>query len=226
MSGSTHKLNHNIQQIALFGCGGTGSHVAYGLARINHQLKQLGKPAFHVTAYDHDVVSYANIGRQAFYEPDVGHNKAKVLMERINFCYRTNWRAVPKKAPSSVTQDLFIACVDTVKSRESIAKSWRKKGCYMIDCGNARTSGQILIGQDRGDLPNIYDEHSDLIYGEEQQDEPGCVDPLKKQDLFVNNVVACHALNLIWTLLRWESLQVRGIFFDLARGISNPIKIQ
>jgi PRTRC genetic system ThiF family protein len=225
MNGS-HQLVTPIKEIALYGCGGTGSHVAFGLARINHALKQLGKSPFHVTAYDPDNVAYENVGRQAYYEPDVGHNKAKVLMERINFCYRTNWLGIPKKAPSSSKQDLTIACVDTVKSREQIAKSWRKKGSYMIDCGNSRTSGQVLIGQDNGDLPNIYSEHTDLIYGEEPQDEPGCVDQFHRQDLFVNSVVADNALHLIWRLLRWGSLEVRGVFFDLDKGISNPIKIK
>lgn len=120
---------------------------------------------------------------------------------------------------------MIISCVDTIESRESIAKSWLGKGTYMIDCGNARTSGQVIIGQFNGDLPNVYDEHSDLIFGEEPEDDVGCADEYFVQDLFVNSVVAVNALNLIWRLLRWESLKVRGVFFDTDEGICNPIKI-
>ena len=225
MSGSIHTLTKKIERIAVYGCGGTGSHIMNGLARINYALKQISKPGFHVTAYDFDNVSYDNVGRQAFYETDVGHNKAKVLTDRINLYYHTNWLGKPTKAPSSDKVDLFISCVDTVKSREAIAKSWHKPGTYMIDCGNARTSGQVLIGQYKGDLPNVYIENTDLIYGDEPEDEPGCVDQYFRQDLFVNSVVADNALHFVWRLLRWGSLEVRGIFFDLDKGVTNPVKI-
>ncbi|MBL18536.1 MAG: hypothetical protein CMC82_01730 [Flavobacteriaceae bacterium] len=212
-------------EISVYGCGGTGSHVINGLARINHALKQLDKDGIYVTAYDYDTVSHENVGRQAFYETDVGHNKAKVLIDRVNLYYRTNWKSVHTKAPSSSKCDMVISCVDTVKSRESIAKAWHKKETYLIDCGNSKTSGQVLIGQFDGKLPNIYNENPDLMYGEEPEEEPGCVDEYFRQDLFVNSVVATHALHFVWRLLRWESLEVRGVFFDLNTGVSNPVKI-
>ncbi|MEK9984510.1 MAG: PRTRC system ThiF family protein [Opitutae bacterium] len=219
-----HNLNKEIKDIAVYGCGGTGSHVINGLARINHALRQLNKPEIYVTAYDYDKVSHENVGRQAFFPADVGHNKAKVLIDRINLYYQTRWRSFPSKAPSSDKKDLVIACVDTVEAREGIAKSWQRKDTYMIDCGNARASGQVLIGQFDDELPNVYNEHKDLMYGEEPQEEPGCVDEYFRQDLFVNSVVASHALHFVWRLLRWGSLEVRGVFFDLDKGISNPIK--
>jgi len=220
-------IPRTISNISVYGCGGTGSHIINGLARINYALKQLDKPEIYVTAYDYDTVEYGNIGRQSFFESDVGHNKAKVLIDRINLYYRTRWRSVKTKAPSSSKDDLIISCVDTVKARESIGKSWYKKGTFLMDCGNSKTSGQVVLGQFDGELPNIYSEHSDLIYGEEpdETEEPGCVDPYFRQDLSVNSVVADHALHLVWRLLRWESLEVRGTFFDLNKSIANPVKI-
>ena len=220
-----HNLKTIIKKISVYGCGGTGSHMINGLARINYSLKQLNKPEFYVTAYDFDTVSYNNVGRQAFYDSDVGHNKAKVLIDRVNTYYKLNWKHYTTKAPSSSKDDMIISCVDTIKSREAIAKSWLKKEAYMIDCGNERTSGQVLIGQFNDELPNIYTENNDLIYGNEPTDEVGCVDQYHRQDLFVNSVVADNALNLIWNLLKWESLEVRGVFFDLRKGICNPVKI-
>ena len=220
-----HKITNSIETISVYGCGGTGSHVLNGLARISHALKALGKPSFHVTAYDFDKVEYDNVGRQSFYPADVGHNKAKVLISRINLYHNETWKAVTSKAPSSSKSDLVITCVDTVKSRESIAKAWYKKNAYLIDCGNARASGQVLVGQFLGKLSNIYTDNEQLINGEEQPDEPGCVDQYYRQDLFVNSVVASYALHFVWRLLRWESLEVRGIFFNLDTGVSNPVKI-
>lgn len=226
MTGSQHTLTKNISKIGVYGCGGTGSHVMNGLARINHALKQLDKPEIHVTAYDDDVVSYENVGRQAFYETDIGHNKAKVLCERINLYYHTNWMGIASRAPSSDKKDLVISCVDSVSSRERIAKSWQSKGTYMIDCGNAKTSGQVLIGQYKGELPNIYTEHDELIYGDEPaEEEPGCVDQYFRQDLFVNSVVSSYALHLVWNLLRWGKLKVQGVFFDLDKGVANPVTL-
>ena len=219
-----HILRKPIREVSVYGCGGTGSHVINGLARLNCGLKRIGKPEIYVTAYDYDDVSHDNVGRQAFYENDVGSNKAAVLIDRVNAYYRLRWRAMRVKAPSSSKCDMVISCVDTIKSRESIAKAWHKKGTYLIDCGNSRTSGQVLIGQFDGTLPNIYDENPDLMFGDEPEDEPGCVDEFFRQDLFVNSVVANHALHFIWDLLRWENLEVRGVFFDLKTGICNPVK--
>ena len=120
-----HMLTKSIKRIAVYGCGGTGSHVLNGLARINHALQQLNKPTIHVTAFDDDLVDHDNVGRQAFFPADVGHNKAKVLCERINLYYHTNWMGIASKAPSSDKKDLVISCVDSVKSCERIAKSWQ-----------------------------------------------------------------------------------------------------
>lgn len=222
-----HQVTEQIKEISVYGCGGTGSHIINGLASLHTALKQLGKPEIHVTAYDHDTVSHENVGRQAFFPCDVGSNKAKVLTKRINAYYQTRWLGIPSKAPSSDKKDLVISCVDTVASRERIAKSWQKKGTYMIDCGNARSSGQVLIGQYKGKLPNIYEDNADLIYGDEApDDEPGCVDQYYRQDLFTNRVVADQALHLVWRLLKWGSLEVQGVFFDINKGVCNPVKIQ
>ena len=215
-----------MNTISVYGCGGTGSHVLNGLARIDHALKTMGKKRFHVIAYDPDSVEDYNVGRQAFYPADVGQNKAKVLCDRINLYYHTRWRGVANKAPSSDKVDLFISCVDTIKSREAIAKSWHKKGTYMIDCGNARASGQVLIGQFDGELPNIYTEHEDLIYGEEPEDDVGCKDQYFREDIFINSTVAQHACNFVWNLVRWGKVKHGGTFLDLDQGIANSIKIE
>ena len=62
--------------VALVGCGGVGSQVLTGLARLHKALVSLGHPGgLHVTAFDPDTVSESNVGRQLFSPADVGINK-------------------------------------------------------------------------------------------------------------------------------------------------------
>lgn len=221
MPHTINNLSEDIVKIDIYGCGGTGSHVINGLARMAKALSDLNHPGIHVTAYDPDYVSHENVGRQAFYDADVGQSKSKILIERINLYYLQSWRAVRGSAPSSSRADICISCVDTKSSRKKISKSRFKKGAYIIDCGNARASGQVIIGQHRGDLPSPYE--AGLIDGDEP-DEPTCVDQYYRQDLYINSMVAGHALHFVWTLFRRNSLDIKGVFLNLESGITNPIK--
>lgn len=223
MAHTIENLSEDKVLIDVYGIGGTGSHIINGLARMSKALSDLNHPGIHVTAYDPDIVTHENVGRQAFYETDVGQAKSKVATERINLYYRQNWRAVKGVAPSRTDAKICIACVDTIKSRAKIAKAKFKDKAYIIDCGNARASGQAIIGQYQGDLPFPYEENKELITGEEP-DEPSCVDQYYRQDLYINSMVAGHALHFVWTLFRRTSLDIRGVFLNLERGITNPIK--
>ena len=57
----------------------TGSQVITNLARMSMALQALGHPGLHVTVFDPDTVSQANIGRQLFSETELGLNKAVSL---------------------------------------------------------------------------------------------------------------------------------------------------
>lgn len=74
--------------IFVIGAGGTGSQVATGLARISVALQALGHPGLHVTVFDPDTVTEANIGRQLFSGSELGLNKAAALVTRINRFFR------------------------------------------------------------------------------------------------------------------------------------------
>lgn len=219
--------NKTIRNIGVYGCGGTGSHVINGLAKINNELVRLNCGKIYVTAFDPDVVSHYNVGRQAFFPCDVGQNKAKVLTRRVNDYFHLNWSHRESKAPSSGQFDLVISCVDTKASRKAIAKSWYREGAYLMDCGNARTSGQVLLGQFKGELPNPYEENPQLWEGEEEEDDvPTCTDHLARQDLFINNEVAIQACHMVWEMTRFKQITKRGVFFDISKGICNPINIE
>ena len=72
-----HELTVNV-----IGCGGTGSQVLTALGRMNYALKKLGHLGLHVTAYDGDIVTAANCGRQLFSEQEIGCNKAEALITK------------------------------------------------------------------------------------------------------------------------------------------------
>ena len=222
MHNITSNLSESIVNIDVYGCGGTGSHVLNGLARMAKALNDLGHPGIHVTAYDPDTVSYENVGRQAFFDADVGQSKSKVLIERINLYFMQRWRHVKGNAPSYSRSKICIACVDTKLSRAKISKARYDKGTYLLDCGNARASGQVILGQHKGDLPSPYDDPM-LTEGDEP-DEPTCVDQYYRQDLYINTMVAGHAMHLVWQLFRRTSLDIRGVFLNLESGVTNPIK--
>ena len=70
--------------VFVIGAGGTGSQVVTCLARMGMALQALGHPGLHVTVFDPDTVTEANIGRQLFSEAETGLNKAVALVTRIN----------------------------------------------------------------------------------------------------------------------------------------------
>lgn len=221
-----HKVQGLIEdkvKIALAGVGGTGGHVLNGLARASHGLSRVGHPGIHVTAYDPDYVANTNIGRQIFTEYDIGQNKAHTAVNRLNTSMRTNWKGSPTKCPSSLHMvDILICCVDTKKSRSEISKAHLQDEAYIIDCGNSKDTGQVVLGQRKAELPNPYEEFKELTKGREDP-APPCADPYQHQDMFINQLVATYALDIVWRLLRRESITQRGCFTSLS-GVTRPIE--
>jgi len=73
----------NPVTVTLIGAGGTGSQLLTALARMNHALVALGHAGLHVSLYDDDVVTEANLGRQLFADAELGQYKAAALINRI-----------------------------------------------------------------------------------------------------------------------------------------------
>ena len=79
------KLLRSPVNIVVAGAGGTGSQIVTGLARLDRALRALGHPAgLAVQVWDPDRVSEANVGRQLFFDSDVGQYNCDVLVH--------NWR--------------------------------------------------------------------------------------------------------------------------------------
>ena len=79
--------------VFIIGAGGTGSQVITNLARMDTALQASGHPGLHVTLFDPDTVTQANIGRQLFSETELGMNKATAAVTRVNRFFGTAWMA-------------------------------------------------------------------------------------------------------------------------------------
>ena len=239
----THPITIN-----LIGVGGTGSQVLTSLARIDHALYKLGHPGLYVHAYDPDIVSESNIGRQLFSQSDVGINKAVVLITRLNRFFGTAWKAVPEKYEYNPV-NITITCVDNVKSRLDFHQKSTSydikdtepqfRPLYWLDFGNMQKSGQVILGTIQeveqpilkdfevvSCLPTIADEF-DLTIVKDENSGPSCslAEALTKQDLFINSTLAQLGSALLWKLISTGSVNYRGAFLNLETMNVNCVKL-
>ena len=224
-------------RVALIGAGGTGSMVLSGLVRLHSAMVALGHPGVDVTVWDPDDVSDANIGRQLFYRADIGTNKAFALVNRINLCFGLEWEAeqtvFSRGSGWGDHYGVFIVCVDSRKARKEtlaqIKDSYRFGNFYLIDCGNTDRSGQVLMGHNGSEnMPMPYEILPELVSDEPEEDKPSCslAEALESQDLFVNQFIATHALQLLWQIFRHGGSDINGYYINLVSGKVTPSKIQ
>lgn len=239
--------------IFLIGMGGTGSQMLNNLARIHAALVNLGHPGFHVTAFDGDVITEANLGRQLFSYPELGMNKATALITRVNRFYGLQWISEPQMfdaKKSKTNANIIITCVDKVKVRRDIGTMFSKnehstyrldmKNFYWMDLGNSQNTGQVILGT-RGDivqppktkdtvkkLSTVTDMFPDLEKHEKADTGPSCslAAALNKQDLFINSILAQFGANIIWKMFREAHIKYHGMYLNLQTMNTNPIKIK
>ena len=141
--------------IAVVGCGGTGSFVAEGLCRL------LIGSDIPILLIDPDRVEPHNLVRQSFYEGDLDKFKSQALAERLSqqFHRRIAYSVYPYMPEligesfggglrSPAIQGIIIGCVDNADARREIGKTLRF-GNWWLDAGNGFSSGQILLGSAR-----------------------------------------------------------------------------
>jgi PRTRC genetic system ThiF family protein len=227
-------------KVLLIGVGGTGSLLATDLARLNLALDELNHlGGMEVTVIDGDTVSAANVGRQSFYPPDIGHPKSDVVVSRINACYGFNWRSITKSFTEQGVGnfDLVISCVDSAAARRTIAESFQENcPAYWLDMGNKAQVGQCVLGQPLPigvadwdlRLPTVTELYPELLDASVVEDDaPSCslAEALEKQGLFVNRAMAMFGLNMVEQLIRTGSISYSAVFTDLARSVTTTLPI-
>lgn len=235
--------------VMLVGCGGTGSQVATGLAKINACLKNLNHPGISVCIVDPDQVEFTNIGRQTFSEQDIGDYKANVIVKRLNRFFDTRWNSYPVKFEDlEDSANIVIICVDNYQARKNIYETLKKindkthvgKCYYIVDAGNSNSSGQVWIStindieQPKGleikPVKKLYPWFKFFKPEEENESVPSCstMEALLKQDLFVNQYAATITSDIVWKLIREDMISFNGIFFNYSNSnykfVSIPIK--
>ena len=227
----THKVT-----IDLVGVGGTGSQVLSSLARIHTGLVALGHTGIHVRAYDPDVVSIANVGRQLYSPSDIGQNKAIVSISRINRFFGFEWEAYNSEYEVLAHSNILITCVDTAKARMQIGKGIigktggyeYGKRFYWLDFGNSQKTGQVVLGTLFCKDLKCVTELFDLTKIKEKDQGPSCslAEALGKQDLFINSTLANLGCNLLWKLFTDGRIDYHGLYLNLKSMQVRPIPIQ
>jgi len=241
----THQLDGEFLRRAIrvlvVGCGGNGSAIAAGLPYLHQAMLVAGHPyGLDVTLMDGDVVSATNCVRQPFSQAEIGHYKAVVLVSRVNLFWGLNWKAEPQhfSEKSALDRpDVVIGCVDTRAARAVIASritGWTSDVSYWLDLGNHSTGGQFLLGQPWNArnrrssirLRTVAELFPELVDpAREDAAQPSCsaVEALERQEPFVNQALAYHALALLAHLLRYGSIEHHGAFVNLGSNRVQPI---
>lgn len=237
--------------VHLIGCGGNGSQMLTGLARLHHAMTALGHPGLNVTAFDPDEVSRANIGRQLFSPSDVGRNKATVLVHRLNLFFGLGWDAVPalwkwRWDPNAIP-GIVVSCVDSAAARRKIGAELHEKLVdYWLDLGNRADDGQVVLGTPipRAEtapkekkrkaaappprLPTVLELFPELLNAKLKEDTtPSCslAEALERQHLFVNQAIVTPALQILWQLFRFGVITWHGAFVNLKTGRTAPLSV-
>ena len=245
---------HHPVTVFVIGAGGTGSQVATNLARMSIALQALGHPGLHLTVFDPDTVTEANIGRQLFSESELGLNKAVALVTRINRFFGFSWEAKGQCYPSgtsdSVLANIIITCTDNTRSRLELwrlLKKYREASVnneravyYWMDFGNAQTTGQIVIGTVRNKIRqpaskefmpvpgmNVITEEVNYSTIEEKDSGPSCslAEALERQDLYINSILAQVGCDILWRMFKEGRTLYRGAYINLDTLRVNPIPV-
>jgi len=240
---SSHLLTRTVN-VAVIGTGGNGSVVAMGLPYIHQAMLVAGHPGgLAVTLIDGDVVSESNCVRQPFGRSEVGLPKATVLVSRINLFWDLRWKSVPERLSDEHRLwefDLVIGCVDTRAARAEIEKritGLRSRISYYLDLGNSTDSGQFVLGQPLNGrnrrkanrlrtVAEVFPEIVDPSLDDDLIPSCSALESLERQESFVNQTLASHALAMLARLFRYGGLDHHhGAFVSIGRQNVQPLMI-
>jgi len=242
----THSIHPDLLRrrvrVLVVGCGATGSAVVAGLPYLHQALIACGHPGgLHVTVMDGDLISPTNCVRQPFSRFESGQYKTVVLVNRLNLFWNLGWEALPEHLSGKEPLDridLVIGCVDTRASRAVIrdrTSAWSTVA-YVLDIGNTSDSGQFILGEplnqvnrrSRTRLRTVFELYPESVDGSLDDDAlPSCsaAEAIEKQEPFVNQVLAQHALALMARLFRYGNVSYHGGFINLLDGCGGRLPV-
>ncbi len=237
--------------LCLVGCGGTGSWLAPAVVRVARVLKEKSV-AVRVSFIDPDIVEPGNIYRQNFCDAEVGRYKAETLAVRFGAAWGVEVRAIPRRFKASDVRRNFaddrlvtvmLGAVDNAAARQAMSTALDKHkpqlqhALWWLDCGNGKTSGQILLGSTRDPaalanafilpdrcnaLPSPTLQHPELLKARREELDPSltglsCEELAARnaQSLSVNQTMAAVAADYLTNLLLTHELRTHATYIDL-----------
>lgn len=237
-------------RVLIVGCGGTGSAIAAGLPYLHQAMLASGHPGgLEVSLMDGDTISPTDCVRQPFSRSEIGLHKAVVLVNRLNVFWGLSWEAVPvhlsdRRALSPSYENglgrthVVIGCVDTRAARSVIrdAKGNFSSVDYWLDIGNNADIGQFILGEPLNEvnrrarirLRTVTEWFPEIVDATLDNDGlPSCsaAEAIERQEPFVNQMLAQHALGLLARLFRYGMTSYHGGFINLASGACAPLSV-
>ncbi len=211
--------------IDVVGMGSYGSCLMPVLCKIHHMARRanphIDSNGLNVTAYDPAKVSNTDIGRQSFYTPDVGTNKAEVMVRRCrdNMLEHTaRWTWSKNKWTGSPAHFVFVM-LPTGKDREKIRHCLRDDQ-YVIDVGYEGRFAHVMIGgKEFGDL---YGDNPSIL----QTTLPSGT---SRDDPFLPITASAYAGSVMWELIKYgvidpvDQYPCRGYFINNKSNTIEPI---
>lgn len=243
----THTIHSELLRrrvrVLVVGCGGTGSAIAAGLPYLHQAMIASGHPGgLQVTLMDGDTISPTNCVRQPFSRSETGLHKVVVLVNRLNVFWGVDWEAVaahlgPHDRIDRV--DIVIGCVDTRAARAAIQAATANQSdvSYWLDVGNNADSGQFILGEPLNrvnrrkrirlrSVAELYPAIVDPALDDDGQPSCSAEEALERQEPFVNQALAQHALALLGRLFRYGTISYHGGFVSLVSGTCASMRIE
>lgn len=210
--------------IFLVGCGGTGGIMADNICRIANSLLFLEKPSIQLTIIDHDVVEPEDCVRQVFNRNEVGLKKSKVISQHLSrkwgFEVEYSDEKIQDYKPKNYEDNskIFISCVDNFEARKFIYEmNWD----YLIDCGNEKDFGQIILSDKEKELQSLFDLFGESTIKSQSKKSKYTCDiavKLNEQSLFINHAIALYASEMLKDFIFEDMMNYNQVFVNMKTG--------
>lgn len=146
--------------------------------------------------------------------------------------------------------NIIITCTDNTRSRldlwrflkkhRSISTDNEKTPLYWMDFGNAQSTGQVLVGTIRNKItqpvskeylaiPGMNTVTEEVSYSmlRDTDSGPSCslAEALRKQDLFINSMLAQAGCEILWKMIREGCTLYRGAYLNMETLRLTPIPV-
>jgi len=240
----TAELLRREVRVLVVGCGGNGTAVAAGLPYLHQAMLVAGHPGGlrrNANGWGHHFA--ANCVRQPFTSAEIGLAKAVVMVSRPESLLGAQLDG-HSRVSFGAEQDWRLRCRywlrgyaggtdNDWRARPGMAEVASDTGSIL---GNSADSGQFVLGQplngrNRRSMDRLRTAPEVFLSSPTSRstatDGPSCsaAEALERQEPFVNQTLAQHALALLTRLFRYGRIDHHGAFVNVAQNRVQPLAI-